>query len=384
ADGRPRPLRDPAGAPRLPRHDPRDRAGEDRSSVGRDRRDRRVPVGHPQAPRGERHPRAAVRGGVRRDRHRHAHAPDGRRGDREGRRLVRADPHGPGARHAADPALRHRGAEAALAAEVRDRRVVAGVRAVRARGRQRPGLDAHARQARRGHRRVGHQRREELDHQRGHRRLLRRLRDDRSRFAPHHRIHRREGPTGLLDRQPRAQARDQGLAHGLAGLRGRPRPGGEHHRRGRQGPAGRARDARAHAARRRRAGGRHRAGRDRLRRRLRARAHHLRQADRRAPGHRLQARRHGDGHRRRARAALQGVRDGRPRRAEPGQVHVDGQALRLGQRDAGDDRGDPGARRLRVRQGVSGRAVHARREDHPDLRGRQRDPAARHRQDDEV
>ncbi|CAA9474654.1 MAG: Acyl-CoA dehydrogenase, short-chain specific, partial [uncultured Solirubrobacteraceae bacterium] len=91
-----------------------------------------------------------------------------------------------------------------------------------------------------------------------------------------------------------------------------------------------------------------------------------------------------DWHRRRARAALQGVRDGRPKRARPGEVQLDGQALRLGQRDARHRRGGPGPRRLRVRQGVSGRAVHARREDHPDLRGRQRDPAPRDRQDHAV
>jgi alkylation response protein AidB-like acyl-CoA dehydrogenase len=47
-------------------------------------------------------------------------------------------------------------------------------------------------------------------------------------------------------------------------------------------------------------------------------------------------------------------------------------------------RGGPGPRRLRLRQGVSGRADAARRQDHPDLRGHQRDPAARHRQDHEV
>ena len=86
-------------------------------------------------------------------------------------------------------------------------------------------------------------------------------------------------------------------------------------RRGRPRAGGRAGHARAHAPRRRRAGRRHRPGRDRLRQRLRQGAHRLRQADPRAPGDRVQARRHGDAHRRRARAALQGVRDGRPRRA---------------------------------------------------------------------
>ena len=57
------------------------------------------------------------------------------------------------------------------------------------------------------------------------------------------------------------------------------------------------------------------------------------------------------------------------------QVHVDGEAVRLRHRDGGHGRGDPGAGRLRLRQRVPGRAHDARREDHPDLRGHQRDPA---------
>ena len=48
-------------------------------------------------------------------------------------------------------------------------------------------------------------------------------------------------------------------------------------------------------------------------------------------------------------------------------------------RDGGRDRGGPDPRRLRVREGIPGRAVHARREDHPDLRGHAGDPAARDR-----
>ena len=47
----------------------------------------------------------------------------------------------------------------------------------------------------------------------------------------------------------------------------------------------------------------------------------------------VQARRHGDAHGRRARAALPGVREGRPRRARPRQVLRDGQAVRLRHRD---------------------------------------------------
>ena len=42
-------------------------------------------------------------------------------------------------------------------------------------------------------------------------------------------------------------------------------------------------------------------------------------------------------------------------------------------------RGDPGPRRLRLHEGVPGRALLPRREDHRDLRGHERDPAARDR-----
>ena len=80
-----------------------------------------------------------------------------------------------------------------------------------------------------------------------------------------------------------------------------------------------------------------------------------------------------------ARAALPGLREGGPRRPRHGQVLRDGQAVLLGHGDGGDGRGDPGARRLRLRQGVPGRALHARRQDHADLRGHERDPAPRDR-----
>ena len=102
------------------------------------------------------------------------------------------------------------------------RRVVAGVRAVRARGRHRPGVDAHHRRARR--RRVGHQRHEELDHERDDRRLLRRVRRHRPRGAPvDARSSSRRTAPGFSVAQARAQARHQGLADRLAGLRGRAR-----------------------------------------------------------------------------------------------------------------------------------------------------------------
>ena len=56
-----------------------------------------------------------------------------------------------------------------------------------------------------------------------------------------------------------------------------------------------------------------------------------------------------------------------------------GEAVRLPRRAALDRRGDPGPRRLRLHQGVPGRALLPRREGHRDLRGHQRDPAPRDR-----
>ena len=52
-----------------------------------------------------------------------------------------------------------------------------------------------------------------------------------------------------------------------------------------------------------------------------------------------------------------------------------GEVLRLGHRDGGHDRRRPGVRRRRVRARQPGGALHARRQDHPDLRGDQPDPA---------
>ena len=136
-------------------------------------------------------------------------------------------------------------------------------------------------------------------------------------------------------------------------------------------------DPRPLASGNRSARSRDRAGRDRLRARVRQEPRDDGQADRRAPADRRQARRHGDRMRGRARAALQVRRDGRPgrrrRRADEG-VRT-GEALLHRHRDVGDDRGRADPRRLRLHQGVSGRAHDARREDHADLRRHERDPA---------
>ena len=110
--------------------------------------------------------------------------------------------------------------------EVRVRRVVAGLRAVRARGGLRPRRDDH--QGRQGRRRVGRHRDQELDLEPRDRRLLHRLRQDRPERRPLARDQRLRGrgrPPGLQRRQARAQARDQGLAHRPADLRRRPDPG---------------------------------------------------------------------------------------------------------------------------------------------------------------
>ena len=86
----------------------------------------------------------------------------------------------------------------------------------------------------------------------------------------------------------------------------------------------------------------------------------------------------------RPRAALQGMRDGRPGPSGARQVLLDGEGLLLGHRDGRDGRGGAGARRLRLRQGVPGRAHDERRQDHADLRGHQRDPAPRDRPHSEI
>ena len=74
-----------------------------------------------------------------------------------------------------------------------------------------------------------------------------------------------------------------------------------------------------------------------------------------------------------ARRAAEG---GRPPAQRRGRA---GQALRLARRAPLDGRGDPGPRRLRLHQGVPGRALLPRRQGDRDLRGHERDPAPGHR-----
>src|SRR5207253_3261161 len=59
---------------------------------------------------------------------------------------------------------------------------------------------------------------------------------------------------------------------------------------------------------------------------------------------------------------------------------VNGEVLRRRHRDEGDDRRRADLRGLRLHARVPGRALHARRQDHADLRGYQSDPARGHRQ----
>ena len=59
----------------------------------------------------------------------------------------------------------------------------------------------------------------------------------------------------------------------------------------------------------------------------------------------------------------------------PAEDRLHGQVVRLGRGDEGDHRRRPGLRRLWLCPGISGRENDAGREDHPDLRGDQPDPA---------
>ena len=66
---------------------------------------------------------------------------------------------------------------------------------------------------------------------------------------------------------------------------------------------------------------------------------------------------------------------GRPHTVEGAQAKLFASA----RRPPPDRRGDPDPRRLRLHQGVPGRALLPRRQGHRDLRGHERDPAPRHR-----
>ena len=113
--------------------------------------------------------------------------------------------------------------------------------------------------------------------------------------------------------------------------------------------------------------------------RVLARAQAVRQADLRLPGHPVHARRHGHPGGGGARPDLRG--GAQHRRGREGRVAAvgHGQGVRLRHRDEGDHGRGAGARRLRLHEGLPGGEDDAGREDHPDLRGHQPDPARSHR-----
>ena len=263
--------------------------------------------------------RPAVRDRARRHRDRDPDAQHRGRGGRQGVRLERPDADDPGARDAADQAVRHRRAEAALPARVRDRRVDA--RRSRSRSptpaRTRAGMRTQGRPRRR---RVGDRRNQELDHQPRRRRLLHRVRASPTPSAGHS-----HGISAFVVEADRPGFSVGKLEHKM-GIRGSPTgqpifddvrvPGGEPDRRART-RASRSRwrrsTARASASPRRRVGiaqgatdyaAAYAQERQQFGKPIAA-----------LPGHPVQARRHGVAHRGGARAALPRLREGRRRRA---------------------------------------------------------------------
>ena len=155
--------------------------------------------------------RPARRRGVRRDGRRLLRALP-RAGGAGPRRLVGGDhPRGGGLpRRHADLPLRHRGAEAGVAAGARGGHEARRVRPHRARRRLRRGRHPHHRQARR--RRVGDQRLEGVHHQLRHRHHL-----GRHDHRAHRRPRRRRPPGDLRDHGARGHARLPGVAEVLEG-----------------------------------------------------------------------------------------------------------------------------------------------------------------------
>src|SRR5262249_7252816 len=137
-------------------------------------------------------------------------------------------------------------------------------------------------------------------------------------------------------------------------------------------------ESRGRPHRHRRAGGRNGPRRLRGGARVRGRADELRQDSHRAPGRQFPARRHGEGDRGGEAARLARGRAARCAPSVP-QGGVDGETLRLRDGRARVLRRDPGAWRLRLRRRLPRRTDLPRRARVPDLRGHERNPAARHR-----
>ena len=327
------------------------------------------------------HLRALLRRGGRR--HRYGDAPFARRdrGGLEGLRHQRADPRSAGARLARAEARWLRRAARGLAAAACVGRGARRVRAHRGGLGLRLGGDAHrCAQRQRG---VRARRVEAVHHERGCCGPVHGVREDRSGCGTcgDLGVPRRVRCARLRGRAARGEDGHRRVDDRRAGVRWLPCSRGEPTRARGDRLQARNADPRPLAARRSRAGARDRTGRDRLRARVRPDARDDGQADRAAPADRSEARRHGDEDRGRARAPLPVRANGRRRRPR-GRAHQglgDGEAPVRRRRDGGHNRGGADPRRLRLRQGVPGRAVHARREDHADLRGHPGSPAARDR-----
>ena len=154
---------------------------------------------------------------------------------------------------------------------------------------------------------------------------------------------------GFSRRAARGQARPARLGDRRAAVRRRPGPGRQPARRAGERLQDVPRDPRRRADQHRRAGGRARPGRARRGDPVRADARAVRPADRLVPGRRVHDRRHGDRDRGRpgarlARRLAQGP--GSRLRARRGP----GEAVRVRGQLAGDERRDPGPRRLRLRR----------------------------------
>ncbi|CAA9212752.1 MAG: Acyl-CoA dehydrogenase, partial [uncultured Acidimicrobiales bacterium] len=217
------------------------------------------------------------------------------------------------------------------------------------------------------------------------RRPGRHRRPRRAHTRRHHVLHGREGarraPRRDLGHPQHRQARLQGPRDGRDDLRRPPRAGlvgARRSRRPRQGPPPDPRRPRARSDQHRGSRLRGRAGCVRGVAPLRHRAEDVRQAHRRAPGHPVQAGGHGHqargqppAHPQRGRAVPVGGTGGRR--------GGHGQALRQRVRPRDRDRGDAGARRLRVRHRAADRALLPGRAPDGHRRGHERDPAHRDR-----
>ena len=243
-------------------------------------------------------------------------------------------------------------------------------------GSRRRGAEDHGAARRR---RLGHQRHEELDHQRPGRRRLRAVRDDRQGRRPqrHHRVHPAdERPRACAPARPTTSSASAARKSSQIFLDDVRLPGDRAARRGRRRLQGRDVDARRRPHRHRRAGARHRA------RRARGRARATRSSARRSASRSRSTRRSQfkladmateiDAARLLTlRAAwLKDRRQPYGKEAAMAKLFASDVANRAA-REAIQIFGGNG-----YVDGFPGRAALPRRQDHRDLRGHQRDPAA--------